>query len=1048
MSTAALANPVINSPYEEPWQYFEIGPNGPTGELKPGRRPSEFFIPVPKPKKGKATKTQDALFEGLEITGEKITRNDAIDQLRQEVGIWRQRGYQRVSPISRKLLNHWADPDRENRILFAQREAAETAIFLAEVVGRRDYTPSLSGVDWRDILSEANDTHNAALPRVALKLATGTGKTVVMAMLIAWQVLNKIASPNDARFTKRFLVVTPGITIRDRLRVLQPEDPENYYDERGIVPADLRQQLGQAQIDIVNYHQFLPKLSREVKGVSANTRKLLLGGKVITHDPFVETPQAIVTRVLRGLGGGKGEIIVLNDEAHHCYQRNEAEREDADLSAPDAEMKDENREATVWFKGLQYLQRYAGVKTVYDLSATPFYLKGSGWSEGLIFPWTVCDFSLMDAIESGIVKIPRLPVDDDAKQDQVSYLHLYDQVKDDPNWPKSAKAAPPDPGTWVMPTALEGALRSLYSSYERSFRDWDERLKNAGEPPPVMIVVSPNTFVSKLIHDWIAGYEITVGEATKHVAGRLKLFSNVVNDQALSRPRTILVDSRQLESGDALKPEFRKAAAEEIEAFKRAYREANPGADADKLTDADVLREVMNTVGKRGKLGEQVRCVVSVAMLTEGWDANTVSHILGIRAFGSQLLCEQVVGRGLRRRFYVPEPDSDFFAAEYSNVYGIPFAFIPSDKPLPPGKPPEPSVDVVALEEREHLRITFPVLSGYRVEIPDVELIFDPADAEAITIDNTVVPSWVESEGIVGEKERIEGIKTARPQQIAFEIASRVLGTFFTSQGDARHWLFPRLVEFTKAYIASRVHLGTGYDLGYLCLTEPQQLAAEAIHNAITRLEGEEARRPRLRPILRAGVPSSSTGVVGFRTRKKTEPTQFSHVNNVTLDGKTGNEWERALAQACEKLAEAGLLTSYVKNDHLGFEIPYVHKGIAHVYWPDFLLKLSPKACAEAADPAIERHLIVEVSGTQKSPGPTKEKARTARDSWCVAVNNHGGFGRWGYLELGKAGVDDADSVLRAAIRSLVRDESIIGDYDLLNSGLLAHVGPASTTEN
>lgn len=1048
MSNEALSNPVINSPYEEPTRHFVIGPNGPTGELGQGRRPSEFFIPVPKPKKGRASKAQDALFDGLEVTGEKITRNDAIDQLRQEVGIWRQRQYQRVSPISRKLLNHWADPERENRILFAQREAAETAIFLAEVVGRRDYTPSLSGVDWRDILTEANDAHNAGLLRVALKLATGTGKTVVMAMLIAWQTLNKIASPNDARFTKRFLVVTPGITIRDRLRVLQPEDAENYYDLRGLVPADLRQRLGQAQIEIINYHQFLPKLSREVKGVSANTRKLLLGGKAVQQDPFVETPQAIVTRVLRGLGGGKGEIIVLNDEAHHCYQQNVSDREDADLSAPDADMKQENRGATVWFKGLQYLKRYAGVKTVYDLSATPFYLKGSGWSEGLIFPWTVCDFSLMDAIESGIVKIPRLPVDDDAKQAQVSYLHLYDQIKDDPNWPKSAKAAPPDPGTWVMPTALEGALRSLYSSYEKSFTDWEKRLKDAGEPPPVMIVVSPNTHVSKLIHDWIAGYDISVGGNVKHAPGRLELFSNVVNDQPLARPRTILVDSRQLESGEALKPEFRKAAADEIEAFKRAYRETNPGADADRLTDADILREVMNTVGKRGKLGEQVRCVVSVAMLTEGWDANTVTHILGLRAFGSQLLCEQVVGRGLRRRFYVPEPDTQFFAAEYSNVYGIPFAFIPSDKPLPPGKPPEPSTDVVALPERDHLKITFPVLSGYRVEIPDAELMFDADGADSIAIDGSVVPTWVEAAGIVGQGERIEGIKEMREQEVAFRIAGRVLEHFFSGQGDARPWLFPRLVEFTRKYLQERVKLAPGYTLGYMTLAEPQQFAAEAIFNAITRLEGDDARRPRLRPILRAGVTSSSTSVVSFRTRKRVEPTQFSHVNNVTLDGKDGNEWERTLARACEKLAEAGLLTSYVKNDHLGFEIPYVHKGLAHVYWPDFLLKLSPRACAEAVDPAIERHLIVEVSGTMKSPGPTKEKARTARDSWCVAVNNHGGFGRWGYLELGKTGVDDADTVLREAIRSLVHDKPIIGDHDLLNSGLLAHVGPASMMEN
>ena len=225
-------------------------------------------------------------------------------------------------------------------------------------------------------------------------------------------------------------------------------------------------------------------------------------------------------------------------------------------------------------------------------------------------------------------------------------------------------------------------------------------------------------------------------------------------------------------------------------------------------------------------------------------------------------------------------------------------------------------------------------------------------------------------------------------------------------------------------------------------------LAAEAIFNAVTRLEGEDDRRPRLRPILRAGVPSSSTSVVGFRTRKKVEATQFSHVNHVTLDGKDGNEWERSLARTCEKLCEVGLLTSYVKNDHLGFEIPYIHKGISHIYWPDFLLKLSTEACAEAIDPGIERFLIVEVSGTMKSPGPTKEKARTARDSWCVAVNNHGGFGRWGYRELGKNGVDNAETELRAAIRSLARDEAIIGDPELLNPNFHAQVGVASITEN
>lgn len=1035
-----LANPIINSPYEEPRKHFVLGDNGPTGEIADRRRPSEFFIPVPKAKKG-SKKQADAgqqLFD-LNVTDEKIERNDAIDQLRAEVRTWRDRGYERVTPISKKLLLYWSDKTRENRILFAQREAAETAIFLTEVIGRRDYTPSVGSADWRKLLRAANESHNADLPRVALKMATGSGKTVVMAMLIAWQTFNKIASPHDARFVKRFVIVTPGITIRDRLGVLQPEHPENYYDQREVVPADLRQQLGQAQIAIVNYHQFQAKDSKEIKGVSANTRKLLLGGKKV-EDPFRETPRAIASRIMRKLGGGKGEIIVLNDEAHHCYQPNTTLAvADADLvSKPDAEMKAENEDATVWFKGLQYLKRYVGVKSIYDLSATPFYLKGSGWSEGLIFPWTVSDFSLMDAIESGIVKIPRLPVDDDAEGKQVSYLHLYDQVKDDPNWPKSAKAAPLEPGQWVMPAALEGALRSLYKSYEASFAEWETHLRDRGETPPVMIVVSPNTFVSKLIYDWIAGHEKQVGDEVVHVRGKLEKFSNVEGDRSLARPRTIIVDSKQLESDDAMKADFKEAAAEEIEAFKRQLREEGRGHDVDKLTDKDLLREVMNTVGKKGKLGEQVRCVVSVAMLTEGWDANTVTHILGIRAFGSQLLCEQVVGRGLRRRSYSPDPETGFFGAEYSNIYGIPFAFIPSDKPVAPGKPADPPTRVQALEDRAHLRIEFPVLSGYRIEVPDAELIFDPKSADTITIDGATVPSWVESAGIVGKNEVIEGIKQTREQALAFEIATRVLQRFYTSQGDERPWLFPRLVEFTREWLRECVHLGHGYSLGYLSLSEPQQIAAEAIYNAITRLESEDARRPRLRPILRSFGATGSTDTVRFDTRKKTIETTYSHVSHVTLDGKEGNEWEKKVAKVCEGLAADGHITSYVKNDQLGFAVPYVHKGVSHQYWPDFLLKLNRGATVDAIDPEMPRYLIVEVSGSQKSPGPTKEKARTARDSWCVAVNNHGGFGRWGYIELGKAEVADADHVLREAIRAHVRDEAIIGDHWLLNTGIFA----------
>ncbi|TQO19924.1 type III restriction enzyme [Rhodoglobus vestalii] len=898
------------------------------------------------------------------------------------------------------------------------------------MVGRDKYTRSRAGgVDWRVTLAEVNTIHNSGLPRMALKMATGSGKTVVMCMLIAWQSLNKFHAPHDARFSNRFLVVTPGITIRDRLKVLQPGDPDNYYDMRGLVPPDLRLPLNSASIFIVNYHQFMPRDSKEIKGIASGTRKLLLAGK--TSDPFKETQQAVVSRILKSLPG-KGDIVVLNDEAHHCYQPRDIDEK------IDAEAKEANADAKVWFKGIVALRKHAKLKSVYDLSATPFYLSGSGWSEGLIFPWTVCDFSLMDAIESGIVKVPRLPVDDDAAGDQVSYLHLYDQIKDDPSWPKTVKGAPKSPAEWVIPAALEGALRSLYKSYERAYESWERTLKDQGEPPPVMIVVAPNTVASKLLYDWIAGYELTDGDQTRHVAGALDLFSNVEKEQPIARPRTVIIDSKQLESEKPMTDDFKKAAAAEIEAFKKEYRVQR--GSAEDVTDSDLLREVMNTVGKKGKLGEQVHCVVSVSMLTEGWDANTVTHILGVRPFRSQLLCEQVVGRGLRRRDYSIDEETGFFGAEYSNVYGIPFSFIPGDAPTIDPKPLDPPTRVQSLDDRAHLAIDFPLVGGYRIEMPEARLVFDPVDADALTIGGATVPSWVQNEGIVGETERIEGIKEIREQEIAFNVASRVLKSFFTSQGDARPWLFPQLVEITKEWLAAKLHIETGYSIGYLSLAEPQQLAAEAIYNAISRLEDQESRRKLIRPILR-NPSEGSTGGVWFDTRKKTFETTHSHVSHVTLDGKDGNTWEHRIAQVCEHLVAEGLITSYAKNDHLGFTIPYVHKGRSDEYWPDFLLRLAP---VEGED--FSRTLIVEVSGSQKSPGPTKEKARTARDSWCAAVNNHGGFGRWGYTELGKAEVDDAENELRVRIDQLRKDAPIIGDPDLLSSRLLA--GMARFTED
>jgi type III restriction enzyme len=1007
--TGTIDNPILNSPYEQPDRYYEMGREGPTGEIKDGRRPSESFIPIALARKGKAAGEQVEI--DFDVAGERREHNSLINRIRQDVAKWRMGGhYPGVTPISRKLLQHWADPSRDNRVLFCQREAAETAIFLTEVAGRiHGYS------DWRKQLEPENEAHNAGLPRIALKMATGSGKTVVMAMLIAWQTLNKVQSPRDARFTNRFLVVAPGITIRDRLRVLLPEDTENYYDARDLVPTDLKGGLDHARIVITNYHAFQLRDAKEIKNVAKNTRLLLKGFK--KEDAFKETPKAMVSRVLRdlgGLGAGKQQIIVINDEAHHCYQDRPIPATDGKLTKEEQEA---NVEARVWFRGLQAVAKHVGVKQVIDLSATPYYLSGSGYSEGHIFPWTVSDFSLMDAIESGIVKVPRTPVDDDAQHEHVTYLRLWDHL--DGKLPKKTTRTTVE--DWVPPDVLEGALRSLYRSYERAFRHWDTELRQHGQTPPVYIVVCPNTTVSKLVHDWIAGVEVLQdGEVVAHKPGELDLLSNIVDGKPLARPRTILIDSAQLESDKGLKPEFKQAVGAEIATFKAEYRRRNPGADAEKITDEDLLREVMNTVGKPGKLGEQVRCVVSVAMLTEGWDANTVTHILGIRPFRSQLLCEQVVGRGLRRRSYDIN-DEGYFEPEYANVYGIPFQFLPGDRPAAEPKPPNPMQEVSSVEGRERLRITFPKLDGYRVEVPDAEIWLDLDDAPVFEIGPGTVPRWVEMQGVVGASEHDLGDDHVyRSQQVAYALARRILHSQFNTADDKRPWL----ASICRQWIERKVRLADGYDIGWLMrITEAQIEAAEAVWSAITANNDEQNRRRLLRPMLNRFDPQGSTANVYFHTRKATVPTEKSEVSHVTLDGKDGNTWEERLANELEINAN---VAAYVKNDRLGFTIPYTHKGRTHSYIPDFLVRLEQRD----ADDAV-RTLIIEVSGSRKSPGPTNAKATTARNSWCAAVNNHGGFGRWGYTEM--TDPDNFKARLDEAIRLLYEDGPVIGDPDLLD---------------
>ena len=998
MADKVIENPIINSPYAGPERHFKFDREGITNEIIEGRRPSEYFIPVPRPRK------RGGQLEFAELTADEIEQNRQVNQVRARVDRWRELGFPYVEPTTLRLLEYWSDPGRDNKILFCQREAVETAIYVAEAA-RND------GQLWiRNELDEYNRQHNDGLNRLALKMATGSGKTVVMAMLIAWQTLNYTAGSRRGRYAKRFLVVTPGITIRDRLRVLLPEEDENYYRMRDLVPAEMYGDLAQAKIVITNYHSMRRRETKQGKSISGLTKSMLGGG-------FQETWGQMVNRVTRELGGSS-EIVVLNDEAHHCYRGRAEPEPDAEtestLKGDDKqEAAARNKEARVWFSGLRAVEAKLGIKTVYDLSATPFFLAGSGYKEGTLFPWVVSDFSLVDAIESGIVKVPRVPVDDDRQSDDVTYLRLYDHIGH--LLPKKSRRD--TKGTSQdLPSILETALQSLYGSYERAYRQWENsQAARDGEPPPVYIVVCNNTTVSKMVYDYIAGWKKEGdGDSGIFRDGRLGLFSNVDTDVTggrwRARPRTILVDSEQLESGEAMSADFKRIAATEIESFKDEYRRRYPGRSADDLDDSDLLREVMNTVGKRGKLGEQVRCVVSVSMLTEGWDANTVTHILGVRAFGTQLLCEQVVGRGLRRRSYAVDEETGHFTPEYADVYGVPFQFIPTV-----GKTKDvtlkPTHRVKAEEDRAHLRITFPRVVGYRIELPDEDLYAKFGPDSMLELTRADVPLQTVSAPVAGESEEheLDRMRRARPQAIAYHIADRVLDQYLRDDdGNLKPWYFPQVLDITKQWMTECLTCRDGTFPGLLMVAENTDKAARKIfHKSINSQGGRHIRvLPMLRPYDREG----STADVSFFTTKQVYPTaeERCHVNYVVLDGPAGNAWEEHVARVLEAIPH---VASYVKNDHLGFVVPYAIGGRNHQYLPDFLVRLK-----DTGD-GVARTLIVEVSGGHKPADSTQEKATTAKGLWVPAVNNHGGFGRWDYCEIADPRL--ARTTIEAAITEL-----------------------------
>ena len=966
-------NPVLNSPYAEPEAHWELDKEGlPTGEVVRGRRRSEFLIPIPS-----RSRRQREAAGSLDLSTEE-EENSKVSVLRLELKKWRDTPLEKrnLSGVTMRLLRHWGGGDIQPRPFFCQLEAVETFIWLNEVA------PKSGNKEVRNALQEiaaANEEANMGLPRLAAKMATGSGKTTVMAMLIAYHAINHFCNPKQKAYAGRFLIITPGITIKDRLRVLLPQDPNNYYEKNGIVPSDLLDDVKKAEVVITNYHAFG---KREKTAMSKKQREMLKGHddkNLDTSETDGHMLQRVCPQILRG-----GPVVVINDEAHHCYIHKK-EDEEGDIDPEEREDANRNNEAArLWINGIKALRGKVEIKSVYDLSATPFFLRGSGYSEGTLFQWVVSDFSLMDAIESGIVKLPRVPIRDSATEDDGTpiYRDLYRHIRGD--LPRRGRQTQVNMDPQKLPSKLTGALQQLYEHYEENGEKWKEM---GIDIPPVFIIVCNNTSTSKLVYDYISGYKVKQENGTERWRrGEFPLFDNVNErgDGLLARPSTLLIDSYQLESGEVLTDEFKKAAAVEIDLFKKEYRTRYPDRDSNKISDEDLLREVMNTVGKKDRLGEQIRCVVSVSMLTEGWDTNNVTHILGVRAFGTQLLCEQVVGRALRRYNYQVEENGKY-SVEYADVYGVPFKFVTSSESAPP-KPPKPQFRVRHLDDRAELEIVYPRVRGYRIKPPEERLVADFTATSRLVITPDMAPPSTEQQGIIGEQEILymHDLEKRRLNEVVYSLSAYIAEHYYKDErGVVAPSRFRDLVPIVRRWLGKYVYCKQGTFEQYLLWKTIAALAAERIYPACVSRKGPEY----LLPVMDPFNPEGSTIYVDFLTRKKRRhetAADKSHINLAVCD----SDWEM---QFCQLLEEIDDVRAYVKNDGLGFEVPYTHQEKEHQYRPDFIILMD-----DGEKDLL--NLVVEIKGYRD--GKAQAKADTMNKLWIPAINNDGRWGRWAFEEI------------------------------------------------
>jgi type III restriction enzyme len=988
-----VANPILCSPYKVPDQHWLYDTGTGIPSKTPGRRPASYWF-----KTERTGSTQMSL-----LAEEERDDLPLVNALRDDVRRWRESSWENSSETTKKLLRHWWREDRTRRLFFCQLEAVETIIYLREILalGKKPrWTPKLTLDDF-NALSQGRNPHPeewvakvaqhpkladipnepglTPIPRYACKMATGSGKTVVMAMLISWAFCNRGTKPGDPRFPRRALVACPNLTIKERLSVLRPGDPNSYYEKFDIVPTSLRPELAKGKVLVTNWHWLAPEA--EVQNVG--------GVPILKLGP--ESAEAFAQNRLGDLWDNE-PLMVLNDEGHHAYRPAPVD----EATKLTADEKADREEATVWVSGLDKINAACGIGICVDMSATPFYISGSGYPEGSPFPWIVSDFSLVDAIESGITKIPRLPAIDNTGRPDPKYFKLWEQITRDLKAGEKLTGGKPKPE--VIYRKAEDALLTLASEWKQKFDQVTSSAPGEERTPPVMILVCDNTDIAKHFYRAISGEEIIEADvpddededddvpkkrkkkpkAQKHYGSGLPGFPELWNRKGAEV--VLRIDSNLL-------------AAAESEDPKATKKEA-----------AEELRKIVSTVGKPGEAGEHIRCVVSVNMLSEGWDANNVTHILGLRAFHSQLLCEQVVGRGLRRMDYTPDPQTGLLTAEYVDIFGVPFSLIPFKGREPGGVAPQedrPKHEVMALPERKAFEIRFPVVEGYVVSLKQNLVTCDVGGVERTALDpwNTPTDAFVRPQvGYqIGHPSAHGGFNfelvnrqtyydSVHPQTIEFEIAREIVRALTEAahpgkerlRRESRSALFPQVLRIVQAYVRERVEFN-GLNPCEVGLQTYAQRIIGLLIAAITP-DDDKGEAPLL-PRLNRYKPIGSTESVHFKTVKPVQITGASHLNFVACDT---NSWEQAATFQLENLAKQEIVFCYARNDRLEFNIPYELYGNPQVYEPDFIVRLRNSV-----------NVVLEIKG--KSYEDTDAKHQAAR-RWVSAVNHWGTLGEWDFL--------------------------------------------------